>query len=160
MEFKSNGSLRSKTGCDDTFTQNTLCLENVFIAHPLLEGVDGIALDIFGNIWGSVNERNAIVVVTSLLRRVIEVFRNPLNQATLLLNGGPWNFPPALFFWAGNFAQQTRMETGAITFPIAEAHIPNDWRREGLLHGSTVDHPGASFAGSLADGIWRLIGIQ
>jgi sugar lactone lactonase YvrE len=69
-------------GCDESFTPNTLCLENILVAHPLLEGTDGIALDRAGNIWNAANERNALVVVTHD-RRVIEIFRNPLNAAGL-----------------------------------------------------------------------------
>lgn len=76
IEFHRRGELKSRTGCDATFTTNTLCLENVFVAHPSLEGTDGIALDRAGNIWNSANERNAIVVVTKD-RDVVEVFRNP-----------------------------------------------------------------------------------
>lgn len=84
VELGSGGKVRSPTGCDTTFTANTLCLDNIFVAHPYLEGADGIALDRDGNIWVSANERNAIVVVT---RRgtVTEVFRNP-TMATGLRN--------------------------------------------------------------------------
>jgi sugar lactone lactonase YvrE len=124
VEFNNNGSLRSKTGCDDTFTQNTLCLENIFIAHPLLDGVDGIALDIFGNIWGSINERNAIVVVTSLLRGVIEVFRNPLDQATLLLNGGPLEFPTSPFLLGRKFCTANSDGNRRDNFPNSGGDIP------------------------------------
>ena len=82
VEFDAKGNVISRMGCDATFTSNTLCLDNIFVAHPLLEGTDGIALDRAGNIWNAANERNAIVVVTHD-RRVIEVFRNPLNAAGL-----------------------------------------------------------------------------
>ena len=81
VELHGNGSVKSATGCDTTFTANTLCLDSVAVAHPLLEGVDGIALDREGNLWASVNERNAIVVVTR--QRVVELFRNPANAAGL-----------------------------------------------------------------------------
>jgi len=77
VEFDRRGNLKSRTGCDTTFPPNTLCLENVFVAHPSLEGTDGIALDRGGNIWNAANERNAIVVVTRN-RDVIEIFRNPV----------------------------------------------------------------------------------
>ena len=77
--FNRGGQLKSKTGCDTTFTPNTLCLDNVFVAHPYLEGADGIALDRDGNIWVVAVERQAIVVVTKN-RKVIEVFRNPVNS--------------------------------------------------------------------------------
>jgi hypothetical protein len=53
--FSHGSALKSKTGCDTTFTPNTLCLDNVFFAHPYLEGADGIALDQGGNIYGSVS---------------------------------------------------------------------------------------------------------
>jgi sugar lactone lactonase YvrE len=88
VEFDRRGKLKSRTGCDTTFTPNTLCLENVFVAHPSLEGTDGIALDRAGNIWNSANERNAIVVVTKH-QRVVEVFRNPVNAALLRNSADP-----------------------------------------------------------------------
>lgn len=81
-QFDRQGRLESATGCDTTFRPNTLCLDNVFIAHPYLEGTDGIALDRAGNIWNSANERNAIVVVTRD-GRAAEIFRNPVNKAGL-----------------------------------------------------------------------------
>jgi sugar lactone lactonase YvrE len=90
------GNLRSRTGCDTTFTANTLCLENLFVAHPLLEGADGIALDRDGNIWVSVNERNAIVAVTDKAE-VVEVFRNAPDAVTRLRNTGPMEFPTSPF---------------------------------------------------------------
>ena len=77
--FNRDGHLKSKTGCDTTFTPNTLCLDNVFVAHPYLEGADGIALDRDGNIWVVAAERQAIVFVTKH-GKVIEVFRNPVNS--------------------------------------------------------------------------------
>ena len=96
VRFDRQGNLRSRTGCDTTFTANTLCLENLFVAHPLLEGADGIALDRDGNIWVNANERNAIVVVTGE-RKVIEVFRNLPDPATKLRNTGPLEFPTSPF---------------------------------------------------------------
>jgi sugar lactone lactonase YvrE len=90
------GSLLSKTGCDTTFTANTLCLDNLFVVHPLLEGADGIALDHDDNIWVSANERNAIVGVTDK-GRVIEVFRNAPDATTRLRNVGPLEFPTSPF---------------------------------------------------------------
>jgi len=80
--FDRNGNLKSKTGCDTTFTPNTLCLDNVFVAHPYLEGAGGIALDRDGNIWVVAAERQAIVFVTKH-GKVIEVFRNPVNSLGL-----------------------------------------------------------------------------
>ncbi len=82
VEFDRNGELRSPHGCDTTFTSNTLCLSNVFVAHPILEGGDGIALDNQENIWVDANERNAVAVVTTD-RKVIEIFRNPVSSSGL-----------------------------------------------------------------------------
>jgi sugar lactone lactonase YvrE len=86
------GRVRSPTGCDTTFTPNTLCLDNVFVAHPFLEGADGIVLDRDDNVLAAVNERNAIVVVTDE-GRTVELFRNPVDPATRLRNQGPLEFP-------------------------------------------------------------------
>lgn len=82
VQFDRGGNLQSPVGCDTTFTANTLCLSNVFIAHPILEGGDGIALDVAGNIWVDANERNAVAIV-SKDGRVVEVFRNPVNASGL-----------------------------------------------------------------------------
>lgn len=94
VRFDRRGNLRSRTGCDTTFTANTLCMENVFVSHPLLEGADGIALDRDGNIWVDANERNAVVVVTDE-RKVIEVFRNA--PVAGLRNTGPLEFNTSPF---------------------------------------------------------------
>ena len=82
IEFDLYGNLKSPTGCDTTFTENTLCLSNIFVAHPILEGGDGIALDVFGNIWADANERTAVAFVTRH-GKVFEVFRNPVNSSGL-----------------------------------------------------------------------------
>jgi sugar lactone lactonase YvrE len=92
VKLRHDGTVRSRMGCDTTFAANTLCLENIFVAHPLLEGADGIALDRAGNIWVDANERNAVVVVTRNGRNVREVFRNAPDPATNLRNGGPMEF--------------------------------------------------------------------
>lgn len=94
--FDRHGNLQSHIGCDTTFTANTLCLDNVLVAHPYLEGADGIDLDRAGNIWVSVNERNSMVVVNRN-GEVIEVFRNPVDEATQLRNLGPLEFPTSPF---------------------------------------------------------------
>jgi sugar lactone lactonase YvrE len=96
VELGRGGALRSPVGCDTTFTANTLCLDNVFVAHPILEGADGIALDRAGNIWVAANERNAIGVVTKH-GRVVEFFRNAPDSETRLRNDGPLEFPTSPF---------------------------------------------------------------
>lgn len=92
VQLDRRGNVRSSLGCDTTFAANTLCLENLLVQHPILEGLDGIALDVEGNIWGVANERNALVEVTRD-GSVREVFRNPPDATTLLRNAGPLEFP-------------------------------------------------------------------
>jgi sugar lactone lactonase YvrE len=90
------GNVSSPVGCDVTFTPDTLCLDDVFVAHPALEGADGIALDRAGNIWTAANERNAVVVVTPQ-RKVVEFARSPADATTRLRNNGPFEFPTSPF---------------------------------------------------------------
>ena len=85
-----DGSIASPMGCDSTFPADTLCFDNVFVAHPYLDGADGFVLDAAGNAWVSVNERNAIVFVSSQ-GDVQEVFRNPAVGG--LRNEGPLESP-------------------------------------------------------------------
>jgi sugar lactone lactonase YvrE len=94
--FDAQGALQSPVGCDTTFGPDTLCLDDVFVAHPILEGLDGIALDAAGNIWGAASERNAIVVVTPQ-GSVREVFRNTPDPTSNLRNGGPLEFATSPF---------------------------------------------------------------
>jgi sugar lactone lactonase YvrE len=96
VSFDRQGNLRSGTGCDTTFAASTLCLDNLFVAHPFLEGADGIALDHGGNIWVSVGERNAVVGVTDQ-GKAFEVFRNAPHPVTRLRNRGPLEFPTSPF---------------------------------------------------------------
>jgi sugar lactone lactonase YvrE len=102
VSFDLAGNLSSRTGCDTTFTPNTLCYENLFVIHPLLEGADGIAVDQGGNIWVSVGERNAIVGVTRK-GKVIEVFRNAPGAVTRRRNLGPLEFPTSPFLSDSRF---------------------------------------------------------
>ena len=81
-----------QTGCDTTYTPNTLCLDHVFVAHPMLEGADGFVVDVAGNLWVDANERNAIVYVYTN-KRVVEVFRNKPDGVTRLRNTGPLETP-------------------------------------------------------------------
>jgi sugar lactone lactonase YvrE len=96
VQLDPSGNLRSPVGCDTTFPADTLCLDDVLVAHPYLEGVDGIALDRAGNLYAAANERNAIVVVTPE-GRVVELFRNAPDGSTSLRNGGPLEFPTSPF---------------------------------------------------------------
>jgi len=85
-ELKVNGDLKSETGCDPKFHPNSLCMDSLYVAHPLLEGVDGIALISNGTILASVNERNAIVSI-SPSKKVMDVFQNKADSETRLRNG-------------------------------------------------------------------------
>jgi sugar lactone lactonase YvrE len=96
VRFDRSGAVRSDLGCDTTFTPNTLCLNNILVEHPYLEGGDGIALDRADNIWAAANERNALVVVTAR-GTAVEVFRNAPDATTRLRNGGPLEFPTSPF---------------------------------------------------------------
>ena len=91
VELSKHGDVRTPTGCDTTFTADTLCLDALFVQHPALDGADGIALDRAGNVWVDPNERNAIVVVDDR-GRVSEFFRNPVGTGSLR-NAGPLEFP-------------------------------------------------------------------
>jgi sugar lactone lactonase YvrE len=102
VQFQSDGTLRSKTGCDTTFTSNTLCLNNILIQHSLLDGADGFVLDEAGNMWVDANERNAVVVATAA-GQVIEIFRNPPDATTKLRNGGPLETPTSPFLSGRKF---------------------------------------------------------
>jgi sugar lactone lactonase YvrE len=84
------GNVLSRTGCDTTFAADTLCLDDVFVEHPYLEGADGIVIGGDGTIYAAANERNAIVGV-SRDGDVAEVFRNPVVAG--LRNSGPLEFP-------------------------------------------------------------------
>jgi sugar lactone lactonase YvrE len=86
-----HGRVQSRMGCDSTFTANTLCLDNIVVQHPYLEGADGIVLDDDDNIFVAANERNAVAVVTER-GRVVEWFRNPVG-GDRLRNAGPLEFP-------------------------------------------------------------------
>jgi sugar lactone lactonase YvrE len=88
VRFDHRGDPQSPTGCDTTFTKNTLCLSNIFVAHPILEGGDGIALDVAGNVWVDANERDAVAFVTKD-GTVTEVFRNPVNGSGLRNSADP-----------------------------------------------------------------------
>jgi sugar lactone lactonase YvrE len=92
IEVDNNGDPVSPTGCDTTFTTNTLCLDNILVAHPLLEGADGFVLDQAGNLYVDANERNAVVKVDNNLR-VTEIFRNDPDATTSLRNLGPLETP-------------------------------------------------------------------
>jgi sugar lactone lactonase YvrE len=102
VELRGNGTLRSQTNCDPTLTENTICMDSLYVAHPLLEGVDGIIFLTDGTILASVNERNAIVAIAPD-KTVTDAFQNKVHPTTLLRNGrsddpsAPLEFPTSPF---------------------------------------------------------------
>ena len=88
-----NGQVVSSMGCDTTFTANTLCLNNILVQHPSLEGIDGFVLDVQDNVWAGANERQAVIFISNDQTQIKEVFRNAPDPATLLRNLGPLEFP-------------------------------------------------------------------
>jgi sugar lactone lactonase YvrE len=97
VRLDGQGRVTSPVGCDETYTADTLCLDDVRVEHPALEGADGIALDAAGRIWVDANERNAIAVVDQR-GGVTEFFRNPVDPATGRRNAGPLEFPTSPVF--------------------------------------------------------------
>ena len=95
------GNVEGPEGCDTTYSADTLCLDDVLVQHPYLEGLDGITLDTAGNIWGAANERNAIVVVARD-GSVQEFFRSPPG-AGQLRNQGPLETPTSPVFAGRTF---------------------------------------------------------
>jgi sugar lactone lactonase YvrE len=87
-----DSSANIHTGCDVTFTANTLCMDHVAVQHPLLEGADGFVFDQQGNMWVDANERNAVLFIDRK-GAVTEVFRNLINPVTKLRNEGPLETP-------------------------------------------------------------------
>lgn len=97
VRLDGHGAVASPTGCDQTYTPDTLCLDDVLVESPYLEGVDGIALDSAGRIWADANERQAIVVVDEH-NGVQEFFRNPVDATTDRRNEGPLETPTSPVF--------------------------------------------------------------
>jgi streptogramin lyase len=71
-----------QTGCDPTLQENTLCDEALFVAHPRLEGADGMVVDRDGSLIVAANSRQALVRVDRW-GNVTELFRNPFNSQLL-----------------------------------------------------------------------------
>jgi sugar lactone lactonase YvrE len=131
-EFDRKGNLTSKTGCDTTYTANTLCMDSVLVAHPLLEGADGIALDLIGGVWVSANERNAIVYV-SLLGDVNEVYRNPPDATTRLRNKGPLESPTSPVVVGHKFCTANSDGNRRDNFPNTEGEIGGPGQPRGKI---------------------------
>lgn len=92
VKVNQDSSVTPHVGCDVTYTANTLCMDHVAVAHPLIEGADGFVFDEAGGLWIDANERNALVYIYNN-GNVVEVFRNPINPTTKLRNEGPLETP-------------------------------------------------------------------
>lgn len=92
-----HGRVVSPTGCDETYSADTLCLDDVFAQSPFLEGADGIALDAAGRVWVDANERQAIVVVDRNGTST-QFFRDPVDTTTHRRNDGPLETPTSPVF--------------------------------------------------------------
>jgi sugar lactone lactonase YvrE len=92
-KLRSNGNLKSATGCDPTLTEDTLCMDSLYVIHPLLEGIDGFILLTDGTILADANERNAIVAVAPD-KTVTDAFQNPIDSTTYLRNEDETADPP------------------------------------------------------------------
>jgi sugar lactone lactonase YvrE len=97
VELDAKGEPESPVGCDSTYPSpaDTLCLDDVLVQSPYLEGADGFALDRAGRIWVAANERQAVVVVEKN-GGVEEFFRNPVGTNGRR-NGGPLETPTSPF---------------------------------------------------------------
>ena len=117
-----SGRVTSPTGCDETYTADTLCLDAVRVEHPALEGADGIALDAAGRIWVDANERNTVAVVD---RRggVTEFFRNPVDPATGRRNAGPLEFPTSPVFLGRQFCTTSSDGARRDNFPNSAGEV-------------------------------------
>ena len=92
VDLDRRGHVRSPTGCDTTFTPNTLCLEATCSCSTRRSRAPTASRSTSaGNVLAAVNERNAVVVATAR-NGVVELYRNPVSSARLR-NEGPLEFP-------------------------------------------------------------------
>jgi hypothetical protein len=97
----------------------------MFVAHPYLEGADGLVLDVGGNMWVAANERNAIIYVQSN-GFVFEVFRNPVDTGTQLRNVGPLETPASPVLAGNKFCTSNSDGNRRDNFPSTAGEIsPN-----------------------------------
>lgn len=119
-----HGTVASPTGCDATYTADTLCLDDVLVESPYLEGVDGIALDSAGRIWADANERQAIVVVDDH-NGITEFFRNPVDATTDRRNNGPLETPTSPVFLGRTLCTTSSDGNRRDNFPNSGGEVTN-----------------------------------
>ena len=124
VRLDSRGNVASPTGCDETYPADTLCLDDVFVESPFLEGADGIALDAAGRVWVDANERQAIVVVDGN-RDVTEFFRNPVDPTTDRRNNGPLEAPTSPVFLGRTLCTTSSDGNRRDNFPNSGGEVTN-----------------------------------
>jgi sugar lactone lactonase YvrE len=139
VRLDSRGRVASPVGCDPTYPADTLCLDDVLVQHPALEGVDGIALDSAGRIWADANERNAVVVVDAH-QRVTEFFRNPVDATTGRRNAGPLENPTSPVFLGRQFCTTSSDGNRRDNFPNTGGEVAGTGKISCL--DQRVDVPG------------------
>jgi sugar lactone lactonase YvrE len=118
------GKVASPTGCDQTYSADTLCLDDVFAESPYLEGADGIALDAAGRVWVDANERQAIVVA-DVNGTVTEFFRNPADATTGRRNDGPLETPTSPVFLGRTLCTTSSDGNRRDNFPNSGGEVTN-----------------------------------
>jgi sugar lactone lactonase YvrE len=114
-----------QTGCDPTLQVNTLCEHVLFIAHPRLEGADGIWTGSEGALLVAANARQGIVRVDRW-GNVTELFRNPVN-AQLLRSS----------------ADTLEGNTHILEYPTNPVIVPGEGERQGpTVCVTSTDRPG------------------
>jgi sugar lactone lactonase YvrE len=124
VRLDSHGGVASPTGCDQTYTADTLCLDDVFLESPYLEGADGITLDAAGRVWVDANERQAIVVVNQN-GTPTEFFRNPVDATTGLRNNGPLETPTSPVFLGRTLCTTSSDGNRRDNFPNSGGEVTN-----------------------------------
>jgi sugar lactone lactonase YvrE len=124
VRLAGNGHITSPTGCDQTYTADTLCLDDLLTESPYLEGADGIALDTAGRVWVDANERQAIVVVNQN-RSMTEFFRNPVDTATDRRNDGPLENPTSPVFLGRTLCTTSSDGNRRDNFPNSGGEVTN-----------------------------------
>ncbi len=134
-----HGNVASPTGCDQMYAADTLCLDDVRVESPYLEGVDGIALDSAGRIWADANERQAIVVVDDH-NGITEFFRNPVDATTGRRNNGPLETPTSPVFVGRTFCTTSSDGNRRDNFPNSGGEVTNTGKISCL--DQQLDDPG------------------
>lgn len=132
VKVNNDSSVNPHLGCDVTYAANTLCMDHVVVAHPLIEGADGFVFDESGGMWIDANERNAIVYVRND-GAVIEVFRNPINATTRLRNEGPLETPTSPILFGHKFCTANSDGNRRDNFPSSAGEIGGTGQPKGKI---------------------------